>query len=343
MVASVAPVWDGNETWLVFGALGLLAAFPLAYAIIIPAVYFPVAIMLLALIFRGVAFEYRYRDSPHRQFWDHGFEIGSLVATFAQGIVLGAFIQGFQTDGRAFTGSSLDCFSPFSIVTGICLVFGYALLGAGWLVLKTEGALHAWARRCGRFALGGVCVGLLVVSVWTPIMEADMAQRWFSWPNVLLLSPVPLITALLVFATWRALNRASAGFGPYAGAVGLFAMSYLGLGISLWPMVVPHRFTLWQAAANPSTQAFLLVGTLFLLPVILMYIGLVVLGVPRQGARGYRVSLSPRPCHGRRRPVTHVFSFVLRVTPNPADDAAFSRSWRAPVNNRQPRSVLVDL
>src|SRR5580692_6983737 len=172
MMNSIAPVWDGNETWLVLGGLGLLAAFPLAYVIILPAVYFPIAVMLLALIFRGVAFEFRYRDSPHRGFWDHGFAYGSLIATFAQGIVLGAFIQGFQTDGHQFAGSSLDCFTPFSLATGVCLVFGYALLGAGWLVLKTEGDLQAWARRRGRFVLGGVCVAVLVVSVWTPLMEA---------------------------------------------------------------------------------------------------------------------------------------------------------------------------
>ncbi|HEY1932593.1 MAG TPA: cytochrome d ubiquinol oxidase subunit II [Acetobacteraceae bacterium] len=273
MVASVAPVWDGNETWLVFGALALLGAFPLAYAIIIPAVYFPVAIMLLSLIFRGVAFEFRYHDTPYRRFWDRAFEAGSLIATFAQGIVLGAFIQGFQTDGHTFTGSSLDCFTPFSIVTGAFLVFGYALLGAGWLVLKTEGALHAWARECGRFALVGVCVGLLVVSIWTPLTQADVAQRWFTWPNFGELLPVPLVSAAIAGATWRALGRPGASFGPYAGAVGLFAMSYLGLAISLWPMIVPHHITLWQAAANPSTQAFLLVGTLFLLPIILMYSG----------------------------------------------------------------------
>jgi cytochrome bd ubiquinol oxidase subunit II len=273
MVASVAPVWDGNETWLVFGGLGLLAAFPAAYAIIVPAVYFPIAIMLLALIFRGVSFEFRYRDTPRRRFWERGFEIASLLAAFAQGIVLGAFIQGFQTDGHTFTGSSLDCFSPFSIVVGVCLVFGYTLLGAGWLVLKSEGTLHAWARWHGRFALGGVCTALVVVSIWTPLAEASVAQRWFFWPNTVFLLPVPLVTLLIVVATWRSLRRPSASFGPYAGAMGLFAMSYIGLAISLWPMIVPYHLTLWQAASNPSTQAFLLVGTLFLLPIILTYSG----------------------------------------------------------------------
>ncbi|HXT80383.1 MAG TPA: cytochrome d ubiquinol oxidase subunit II, partial [Acetobacteraceae bacterium] len=228
-------------------------------------------IMLLALIFRGVAFEFRYRDTPHRGFWDHGFAIGSLLATFAQGIVLGAFIQGFKNDGQSFTGTSLDCFTPFSIITGISLIFGYALIGAGWLVLKTEGALQIYARRWGRFALGGVAVAVLIVSVWTPIMDDDIRARWFGWPNTLLLAPVPLVTILIGWATWRSLGKQDANHGPFVGAIGLFAMSYLGIAISLWPMIVPHSFTLWQAASDPSTQAFLLVGTLVLLPVILVY------------------------------------------------------------------------
>jgi cytochrome d ubiquinol oxidase subunit II len=268
---AIAPIWDGNETWLILGGMGLLAAFPIAFAIIIPAVYFPILVMLLSLIFRGVAFEFRYRDAAHRTFWDYGFSYGSMLATFAQGIVLGAFIQGFQTDGLVFTGGSLDCFTPFSIVTGICLVFGYSLLGAGWLVLKTEGALQDWARRHGRIAFIGVCAAVLVVSIWTPLAHPDISARWFGWPNSALLAPVPIVTALVAWAEWRALNRRRAEWQPFAFAILLFALSYLGIGISLWPYVVPHRLTLWQAASSPATQAFLLIGTLVLLPVILMY------------------------------------------------------------------------
>jgi len=269
---SIAPIWDGNETWLVFGGLGLLGAFPLAFAIIIPAVYFPILIMLLALIFRGVAFEFRYRDTEHMTFWDYAFAWGSLVATFAQGIVLGAFIQGFQVQGRAFVGSSFDCFTPFSLFTGIGLVFGYGLLGAGWLIIKTEGDLQNLAREQGRWCFAGVLISIAVVSIWTPIMDPGIAHRWFSWPNIGVLSPVPVITALLAWLEWRAL-RGSSETGPFACAVGLFVLSFIGIAISLWPMIVPHRFTLWQAASPDRTQAFLLVGTLFLLPVILMYSG----------------------------------------------------------------------
>jgi cytochrome bd ubiquinol oxidase subunit II len=269
---SIAPVWDGNETWLILGGLGLLAAFPVAFAIIIPAVYFPILLMLLALIFRGVAFEFRYRDAESRTFWDHGFAIGSAIAAFAQGVVLGAFIQGFQVDGRQFVGGSFDCFTPFSVFTGLALMFGYALLGAGWLVIKTEGTLQDWARSLGRRCLIGVTLAVAVVSLWTPFIDAHIAARWFSWPNIVMLAPVPLLTAALVWFEWRSLNNRSE-YAPFLAALGLFLMSYLGIAISLWPMIVPRHFTLNQAAASESTQAFLLVGTLVLLPVILLYTG----------------------------------------------------------------------
>lgn len=269
---SIAPVWDGNETWLVFGGLGLLAAFPLAYAIIIPAVYFPILVMLLALIFRGVAFEFRFRDAENITFWDRAFCFGSVIATFAQGIVLGAFIQGFKVDGRHFVGSSFDCFTPFSLFTGVALVFGYGLLGAGWLIYKTEGDLQETVRRQGRWCFIAVIAAIGVVTLWTPLMDTNIAHRWFSWPNIAYLSPVPIVTAAIAFFEWRMLNNHSE-IAPFIGGVGLFLMSYLGIAISLFPMIVPHHFTLWQAASSPETQTFLLVGTMFLLPVILMYVG----------------------------------------------------------------------
>lgn len=268
---SIAPIWDGNETWLVLGSIGLLAAFPLAFAIIIPAVYFPILVMLLALVFRGVAFEFRFRDVEHVTFWDHAFHYGSLVATFAQGIVLGAFIQGFKVDGRHFVGSSFDCFTPFSLLTGIALVFGYGLLGACWLILKTEGELQTRARSQARICFIGVIICIGIVSLWTPLSDAAIYERWFSWPNIGFLAPIPVITAALALLEWRAIGRGE--MSPFFYAVGLFAMSYLGIGISLYPMIVPHSFTLWQAASDSSTQLFLLLGTLFLLPIILVYTG----------------------------------------------------------------------
>ena len=169
---AIAPVWDGNETWLVLGGVGLLAAFPLAFAIIIPALYFPIAVMLLSLVFRGVAFEFRFRDAERRTFWDHGFFCGSLVATFAQGVMLGAFIQGFRVDGRVFAGSAFDFLTPFTLLTGIALIFGYGLLGAGWLVLKTEGEIQARARRYGLRCLAGVLIAVMATAVTIGVRAA---------------------------------------------------------------------------------------------------------------------------------------------------------------------------
>jgi len=269
---TIAPVWDGNETWLVLGGLGLLAAFPVAFAIIIPAVYFPILVMLLALIFRGVAFEFRFRDSENKTFWDRAFCYGSAIATFAQGMVLGTFIQGFQVSGRQFAGTSFDFLSPFALLTGVGLLFGYGLLGAGWLILKTEGDIQIAARRHGRICLLGVVLAIGIVSIWTPLMSESIAARWFAWPNIALLAPVPLATAAVAWLTWRALGK-RAQAAPFLGAIGLFVLSYIGIAISLYPMIVPHHFTLWQAASPERTQAFLLVGTLVLLPVILMYTG----------------------------------------------------------------------
>ena len=272
VMGSIGPFWDGNETWLILGGVGLLAAFPLAFAIIIPAVYFPILIMLLALVFRGVAFEFRFKQPGLLRFWDGAFCAGSLVATFAQGIVLGSFIQGFKVEGRVFAGSSLDFATPFALLTGVALVFGYGLLGAGWLVLKTEGPLQAWSRRTGRICLAGTCLCIAAVSLWTPLASATVAERWFGWPNTALLLPLPLATAAVAFYAWRALGR-DGDLQPFLAAVALFLLSFLGVAISLFPMIVPGHYTLWEAASPPSTQAFLLVGTLVLLPVVLFYTG----------------------------------------------------------------------
>jgi len=271
-MGSIAPVWDFNETWLVLGGVGLLAAFPLAFAVIIPAVYFPILVMLLGLIFRGVAFEFRLKTVRARGWWDRAFFGGSLLATFFQGVVLGAFVQGFEVRGRQFAGTSWDWLQPFPLLTGAGLVAGYALLGAAWLVMKTEGPLQQRSRRLGVPALFGVLAFIAMVSIWTPLAHAEIAARWFSWPNFALLAPVPIVTAAIALATWRGLRGASE-VGPFVGAMALFAMGYLGLAISVFPYIVPYSVTLWQAASSPGTQAFLMVGTLFLLPVIFMYIG----------------------------------------------------------------------
>ena len=272
MMASVAPIWDGNETWLVLGGIALFAAFPLAFAIILPAVYFPILAMLLGLIFRGVAFEFRATARTGKKRWDRAFFWGSLVATFAQGCVLGKFVLGFDVAGRQYAGTSLDWVHPFVLAVGVGLVFGYVLLGATWLVMKTEGALQEWARGKARVGLLGVLAFIAMVSLWTPFLDERIAARWFGWPNIALLAPVPIVTAALAWWLWRSLRRGRDA-APFIAALGLFAMCYLGLGISIFPYIVPPSITLWDAAAAPQSQAFLLVGTLFLLPIILMYTG----------------------------------------------------------------------
>jgi cytochrome bd ubiquinol oxidase subunit II len=269
MMDSVAPIWDGNETWLVLGGLALLAAFPLAFAVIMPAVYFPILFMLIGLIFRGVAFEFRHM-SKRRKVWDRSFHVGSVVATFAQGIVLGTYVQGIPVTGRHFSGGSFDWATPFALLTGAGLIAGYALIGACWLVMKTEGGLQAWARKKALVLTFGVAAFIGMVSVWTPFIQPQILHRWFDWPNVLLLSPVPIVTLALFVLLVRSLKSGRDAM-PFLAALGLFAMCYLGLGISILPMIVPYTITLWAAASPSKSQAFLAIGTVFLLPIILMY------------------------------------------------------------------------
>jgi cytochrome bd ubiquinol oxidase subunit II len=267
---SVAPIWDGNETWLVLGGAGLFAAFPLAYAVILPGTYLPLLIMLIALIFRGVAFEFRFKARANRRWWDRAFHFGSLFATIAQGLVLGTFIRGFEVEGRAFAGGMLDWLSPFSLMTGLALISGYALLGATWLIMKTDGPLQERCYGFARVLLLAVVAFVGIVSIWTPLFNPEIAGRWFSWPNLAYLSPVPLVTALTVFWHWSALEQRRETL-PFVLTMALFLLSFLGLGISLWPNVIPPDISIWEAAAPPETQGFVLVGMVILLPIVLAY------------------------------------------------------------------------
>ena len=273
MMNTVAPIWDFNETWLVLGGAGLFAAFPLAYAVILPALYLPLSAMLIALIFRGVAFEFRFKATSGRHLWDLSFHGGSLVATFMQGAALGAFIQGFKVEGRQFSGGMLDWLTPFAVFCGLTLIAGYALLGAAWVIWRTDGALQNWAFRLAKTLLILVIGAMLAVSLWTPLADARIAARWFSWPNLLLLSPVPLVTAGIAAMLWRAVTERRE-LQPFVWTMALFLVAYLGLAVSLWPYVVPPSITLWEAAAPPESQVFLLVGMMFLIPTILAYTGI---------------------------------------------------------------------
>jgi cytochrome d ubiquinol oxidase subunit II len=232
-------------------------------------VYFPILFMLIGLVFRGVAFEFRHL-SHRRQFWDRSFFAGSLIATFSQGIVLGTFVQGLPVEGRAYVGGSLGWFTPFAILTWAGLIAGYALLGACWLVFKTEGEMQEWARRKARQSAIGVAAFVAMVSVWTPILQPQVRERWFGGPHLLWLWPVPLITFALFVLLWRSLAKETHAT-PFLAAFGIFAMAYVGLGISIFPMVVPYTFDLWQAAATSKSQTFLAIGTMFLLPIVLGY------------------------------------------------------------------------
>lgn len=267
---SVAPVWDGNETWLVLGGGGLFAVFPLAYAVIMPALYPLVIAMLLGLVLRGVAFEFRWRTERGRFIWDWSFTLGSLVATLSQGLMLGALVQGIKVEGRAYAGGWYDWLTPFSLMTAVALVAGYGLLGAAWLILKTEGGLQTLAYRFARYLAFALLAAIAVVSAWTPLLDPQFLTRWLSFPAIIFVAPVPLLTA---FAGWRliAAIEQRRELQPFLYALALFVLCYVGLGISLYPMMVPPSISIWQAAAPDSSLRFLLVGAVVLVPIILAY------------------------------------------------------------------------
>lgn len=271
MVNTVAPVWDGNETWLAFGGAGLLAAFPLAYSVILSALYLPLILMLAGLIWRGVAFEFRFKaDEAHRRFWDKAFAWGSYIATISQGVALGAFINGFEVREHAYAGGLFDWLTPFSLFAGVGLLVAYALLGATWLVMKTEGELQQRMRELGQRITGCLVAAIAIVSLWTPSAHAEVAVRWFSLPNLLFFAPVPV---LVLLATWALLKTLAGNShaAPFLLALLLIFLGYTGFAISLWPNIIPPAVSIWDAAAPPQTMGFTLVGALFVIPFILVY------------------------------------------------------------------------
>lgn len=272
MVNSVAPVWDGNETWLVLGGAGVFGAFPLAYAVIADALAIPLTMMLIGLIFRGVAFEFRFKATPsHRLFWDYAFAGGSLLATVSQGIVVGAVINGFDIADRRFAGSALDWLTPFNVFCGLGLVAAYLLLGSTWLIMKSDGALQERMRKLTRHVLLALLAVIAVVSIWTPLNWQYIAERWFTLPNFYWFVPVPILVTILSLWIWRLSSDNTSHARPFILTLGLIFLGFSGLGISLWPYIIPPHVTLWDAAAPPASQMFMLVGTLIIIPVILMY------------------------------------------------------------------------
>ncbi|WP_137818268.1 cytochrome d ubiquinol oxidase subunit II [Pseudomonas sp. 2FG] len=271
MMNTVAPVWDGNETWLVLGGAALFGAFPLAYSVVLSALYLPLIFMLLGLIFRGVAFEFRFKAKAHkRHIWDKAFIGGSLAATFFQGVALGAYIDGIPVVNRAYAGGSLDWLTPFSLFCGLALIAAYALLGCTWLIMKTEGRLQQQMHDLAR-PLALVLLAVTgIVSLWTPLAHAEIAQRWFSLPNLFWFLPVPILVLVTLYALLKAVQN-NRNYSPFILTLVLIFLGYSGLGISLWPHIIPPSVTIWQAAAPPQSQGFILVGALFIIPFILMY------------------------------------------------------------------------
>ncbi|MGD1036520.1 MAG: cytochrome d ubiquinol oxidase subunit II [Roseiarcus sp.] len=270
MMNSVAPVWDGNETWLVLGGGGLFAVFPLAYAIIMPALYAPIVVMLLGLIFRGVAFEYRWKTRRAQFLWDWAFAVGSTAAAFAQGITLGALVQGIPVANRAYDGGWWDWLTPFSLLTGVALVNGYALLGATWLIWKTQGSVQRRAYDAALIAAPIMLASIGVVSAWTPFLNATYMQHWFGWPQSLFVAPTPLFVLVAAFILMRGLiDRREVS--PFIASLALFVLCFVGLGISFYPHIVPNSVTIWEAAAPANSLAFLLVGAVALIPLVLVY------------------------------------------------------------------------
>jgi cytochrome bd ubiquinol oxidase subunit II len=267
---SIAPVWDGNETWLVLGGGGLFAAFPLAYAVILPATYPLIIAMLLGLVFRGVAFEFRWRDPGHQKFWDHAFTGGSLVAALAQGMTLGALLQGIEVEGRAYAGSWFDWLTPYTLLTGLGTVAGYALLGSTWLIWKLDGDEQAHARKLAIRAGAATIVLMGAVSVYNVLLNAEYAERWLSAPEIYWVAPVPIVTGIIALSLLRAITR-ERNSKPFWLSIALFLLGMSGLGVTIWPYVVPPGLTIWDAAAPEKSQIFMLVGVAITMPLIIAY------------------------------------------------------------------------
>ncbi|HEU4602689.1 MAG TPA: cytochrome d ubiquinol oxidase subunit II [Steroidobacteraceae bacterium] len=270
MMNTAAPIWDGNETWLILGGAGLLAAFPKAYALMLSGLYLPVLLMLVALVLRGVSFEFRFKAHTSKRLWGICFAVGSIAAAFAQGLMLGAIVEGMPVEGGKYLGGPFAWFSPFSMLTGVAVVFGYALLGSTWVIMKTDGALQNVAFALTRPLVAVVVAFMMLVSTWLPFLSSHIMTRWFESGHFIWLSPVPLLALVNAVLLWRAVMR-RAEHAPFILALSFFALGFIGLVLGIWPNLLPPNLSIWEAAAPPSTQGFVLVGTLIMLPAVLGY------------------------------------------------------------------------
>jgi cytochrome d ubiquinol oxidase subunit II len=272
MMRSLAPMWDGNETWLVLGGMVLLAGFPLAFSILLPAFYVPLALMLFGLVLRGIAFEFRSQRGALEIAWTIAFAGGSCLAAFCQGAILGAFISGtVHAAGGRFSGGPFDWLTPFSCATGLGVMAGYALLGAAWLIWRTDGATQTYAREIARPALLGTAAALILVSIWTPLALQQDTVRWFAWPSALFLAPLPLVALISWTVAWRGL-WGDREWLPFVSSVMLFASSLAGVGASIWPAAIPGVITIWQSASSLRTQTIVAGAIVLIVPIILAYV-----------------------------------------------------------------------
>lgn len=289
MMNTVAPVWDGNETWMVLGGAGLFAAFPLVYSTVLSALYLPIILMVVALIFRGVAFEFRFKANKTKHFWDKAFIGGSVLASFFQGVILGAYINGIKTTNGVYTGGGLDWLTPFSVFTGIGVIVLYATLGCGWLIFKTDTHIQDRMYELMPKLIIALFVIFACVSIYTPLVHPEIAQKWFSQPQLTYFSPVPILVLVCTFLALRACKQRKE-LGPFIYTLALVILAYTGFLISLWPYIIPPSVTIWEAAAPQSSQLFALIGALLLIPIILIYTALsywVFRGKVRMGDEGY--------------------------------------------------------
>ncbi len=270
MMNTAAPIWDGNETWLVLGGAGLFAAFPKAYALMLSALYLPVLLMLIALVLRGVSFEFRFKATTSKHIWGFCFGFGSILAAFAQGVMLGAIVEGLPIEGGKYAGGAFQWFSPFTMLTGVAVIFGYALLGSTWIILKTEGAMQNVAYALTRPLMAVVVAFMALVSTWLPFLSSQIMRRWFEGINFLWLSPIPILALANALLLWRAvMNRTHVA--PFVLALTFFMLGFIGLVIGIWPNLLPPSMSIWDAASAPESQSFILVGTVVMLPAVLTY------------------------------------------------------------------------
>ena len=272
MMESISPFWDGNETWLVLGGTLLLAVFPAGYFVPLPAFYLPIMLMLFALILRGISFEFRFQALQSRRIWDWAFAGGSALAAVAQGFVLGGFIKGVRVQDGVFAGGAFDFFGVLGLLCGAGLIGGYALLGAGWLVWRTKGGTQVFGREIGRAALMLTALMMALVSAWTALTEPEVAGRWFAWPRILPQALLPLGALATILALWRSFWGQRDGL-PFLLGIVLFLFGFAGLGVSLFPYIVPWQFTIWTGAADISSLRFVGAGMVVILPIIVGYLG----------------------------------------------------------------------